>query len=91
MNGNAILLVLPVGATVTDCGAIAEILLSCHCGRMRRLEPRIHAYMPVADLLQPVQPEIADSRGCRVLSQVVSRAAEESLKSGRTADLSDPK
>ena len=33
--------------------------------------------MPVADLLQPVQPEIADSRGCRVLSQVVSRAARE--------------
>jgi len=72
MNGNAILLVLPVGATVTDCGAIAEILLGCHCGRMRRLEPRIHAYMPVADLLQPVQPE--HSRGYRMLSQVISWA-----------------
>jgi hypothetical protein len=35
MNGNAILLVLQVGATVTDCGAIAEILLSGHYGRTR--------------------------------------------------------
>jgi hypothetical protein len=37
MNGNAILLVLQVGATVTDCGAIVEILLSGHHGRTRRL------------------------------------------------------
>jgi hypothetical protein len=37
MNGDRILLVLKVGATVTDCGTIAEILLSGHYGRARRL------------------------------------------------------
>jgi hypothetical protein len=37
MYGNAILLVLQIGPTVTDCAAIAEILLSGQHGRTRRL------------------------------------------------------
>jgi hypothetical protein len=83
MNGNGILFVLQVGAAVTNCGKISEILLSRHHGRTRRLQPRIYPYATVADLLQPVQPEIAQSRSRRVLGQVISRATREQRDRGK--------
>ena len=56
MNGNGILLVLQVGAAVTDCGAISEILLSGHYGRTRHLEPPIYPSVPSRISCNPYSP-----------------------------------
>jgi hypothetical protein len=83
MDSNGILLVLQIGATVTDCGAIAKIPLRGHHVRTRRFKTPIYPYLPVADLLQPVKTEIAQSWGCSMLGQVISGATREQSDRGK--------